>query len=106
MGNQGALVRWFRDISPLPIAELPNLRSPETKPNLRAPTLPLHLLLALIFFLLLTDFGLGLGPAYGGDVKYVYDELGRLVQVIDVQSGNSATYHYDAVGNLLSITTN
>lgn len=43
--------------------------------------------------------------AYAGDVKYVYDELGRLVQVIDVSSGNSATYHYDAVGNLLSITT-
>jgi len=42
--------------------------------------------------------------AYAGDVKYVYDELGRLVQAIDVPTGNSATYHYDAVGNLLSIT--
>jgi YD repeat-containing protein len=43
--------------------------------------------------------------ARGGDVKYVYDELGRLVQVIDATNGNTAIYKYDAVGNLLSITT-
>ncbi|HYL82632.1 MAG TPA: IPT/TIG domain-containing protein [Candidatus Angelobacter sp.] len=36
-------------------------------------------------------------------VQYVYDALGRLTQVID-SSGNVATYNYDAVGNLLSIT--
>jgi YD repeat-containing protein len=36
-------------------------------------------------------------------VRYIYDELGRLVGVIDA-SGNSATYHFDAVGNLLSIS--
>jgi len=36
-------------------------------------------------------------------VRYVYDELGRLVAVID-QSGAAAIYHYDAAGNLLSIT--
>jgi len=36
-------------------------------------------------------------------VRYIYDELGRLVGVID-PSGNAAAYHYDAVGNLLSIT--
>ena len=36
---------------------------------------------------------------------YIYDDLGRLVQVIDGQ-GNVATYNYDAVGNLLSITRN
>src|SRR6266853_4800347 len=36
-------------------------------------------------------------------VQYVYDALGRLTQVID-PSGNVATYNYDAVGNLLSIT--
>lgn len=39
----------------------------------------------------------------GGPVRYVYDEAGRLVGVIDA-SGNAAAYHYDAVGNLLSIT--
>ncbi len=36
---------------------------------------------------------------------YIYDDLGRLSQVIDGQ-GNVATYQYDAVGNLLSITRN
>lgn len=35
--------------------------------------------------------------------QYFYDELGRLGRVIDGQ-GNVATYEYDAVGNLLSIT--
>lgn len=38
-----------------------------------------------------------------GDVNYVYDALGRLVAVID-PSGDTATYQYDAVGNLLGIT--
>jgi YD repeat-containing protein len=41
--------------------------------------------------------------AQGGTIRYIYDELGRLVGVIDA-SGNAAAYHYDAVGNLLSIT--
>ena len=35
--------------------------------------------------------------------QYIYDDLGRLVQVVDGQ-GNVATYNYDAGGNLLSIT--
>ena len=37
------------------------------------------------------------------DIVYVYDELGRLVAVID-PSGDAAVYRYDAVGNLLSIS--
>src|SRR5262249_52661843 len=37
-----------------------------------------------------------------GPVQYVYDELGRLVAVIDA-NGNAAVYNYDAVGNILSI---
>lgn len=36
-------------------------------------------------------------------IRYIYDELGRLVGVINA-SGDAAVYHYDAVGNLLSIT--
>jgi YD repeat-containing protein len=36
-------------------------------------------------------------------IRYVYDELGRLVGVIDT-NGDAAVYQYDAVGNLLSIT--
>lgn len=35
-------------------------------------------------------------------IHYVYDELNRLVGVVD-QEGNVATYTYDAVGNLLHI---
>ena len=38
-----------------------------------------------------------------GQVRYVYDDAGRLVGVLD-PSGASATYVYDAVGNLLSIS--
>lgn len=38
-----------------------------------------------------------------GTIRYIYDELGRLVSVID-GAGDAAVYHYDAVGNLLSIT--
>jgi YD repeat-containing protein len=36
-------------------------------------------------------------------VQYFYDDLGRLTKAVD-PSGNVATYRYDAVGNLLSIT--
>ena len=43
--------------------------------------------------------------ASADQARYIYDDLGRLVQVIDGQ-GNVATYNYDAVGNLLSITRN
>jgi YD repeat-containing protein len=42
---------------------------------------------------------------YADQAQYIYDDLGRLSQVIDGQ-GNVATYNYDAVGNLLSITRN
>ncbi|HEY7291189.1 MAG TPA: IPT/TIG domain-containing protein [Vicinamibacterales bacterium] len=37
-----------------------------------------------------------------GPIQYVYDDLGRLISVSD-PSGDTAVYHYDAVGNLLSI---
>jgi YD repeat-containing protein len=36
-------------------------------------------------------------------VQYFYDDVGRLIRVVD-GSGNVATYAYDAVGNLLSIS--
>src|SRR5262249_39750638 len=35
-------------------------------------------------------------------IYYVYDELNRLVAVVDPQ-GNAATYSYDAVGNILRV---
>jgi YD repeat-containing protein len=37
--------------------------------------------------------------AVADQAQYIYDDLGRLSQVIDGQ-GNVATYTYDAVGNL------
>lgn len=43
--------------------------------------------------------------AVADQAQYIYDDLGRLSQVIDGQ-GNVATYTYDAVGNLPSITRN
>jgi YD repeat-containing protein len=40
-------------------------------------------------------------PAIAADIIYIYDELGRLVGVVD-PAGDAVTYRYDAVGNLLS----
>ena len=37
--------------------------------------------------------------AQAPSIYYVYDELNRLVAVVD-QQGNAATYTYDAVGNI------
>ncbi|HEY1525244.1 MAG TPA: Ig-like domain-containing protein [Candidatus Angelobacter sp.] len=39
----------------------------------------------------------------GSGIQYFYDDLGRLIKVVD-QSGNVATYTYDAVGNILKIS--
>lgn len=58
-------------------------------------------LLTNLFFMFLLGFTAGLWAQ--SNVQYVYDALGRLTQVID-PSGNTATYNYDAVGNLVSIT--
>ena len=41
--------------------------------------------------------------ANNNPIKYVYDDLGRLVAVID-PAGDTARYTYDSVGNLLSIS--
>jgi len=40
--------------------------------------------------------------AQAPSIYYVYDELNRLVAVVD-QQGNAATYSYDAVGNILRV---
>ena len=55
------------------------------------------ILLSLLLALLLSA-----APA-SADVIYLYDDLGRLVRVIR-EDGEAATYHYDAVGNILGIT--
>ena len=36
------------------------------------------------------------------EIRYFYDELGRLIAVMDEQ-GRTAIYEYDEVGNLLAI---
>src|SRR6184192_4018874 len=59
-----------------------------------------RILVILIFLFLL---GVASPLRAQSNVQYVYDALGRLTQVID-PSGNVATYNYDAVGNLVSIT--
>ena len=41
--------------------------------------------------------------AASADITYVYDRLGRLIGVVDPAS-DTAVYHYDAVGNLTSIS--
>ena len=40
--------------------------------------------------------------AQGQEIRYVYDELGRLIAVMDEQ-GRTAIYEYDEVGNILAI---
>ena len=47
------------------------------------------------------DFSLTAGN--NNPIRYVYDELGRLVAVID-PAADTARYTYDSVGNLLSIS--
>lgn len=43
-----------------------------------------------------------LAPIATGDVRYVYDVAGRLVQVV-APDGSSAQYHYDPAGNITGI---
>jgi YD repeat-containing protein len=40
--------------------------------------------------------------AQANDIRYAYDELGRLVQATDATAGQSVQYTYDAVGNITS----
>jgi YD repeat-containing protein len=61
-----------------------------------------HWIIGFAFALLLSaipaDTRAGAGP-----VTYAYDELGRLIAVVD-GAGSAAQYSYDAVGNLTAIT--
>jgi YD repeat-containing protein len=53
------------------------------------------------FIALLSLFALAAQPALA-EIKYFYDEAGRLIQVVD-HSGESAQYVYDAAGNITKI---
>jgi YD repeat-containing protein len=59
--------------------------------------------LGSIWALVITILATSLVSAQGGNISYIYDELGRLIAVVD-QNGETARYAYDAVGNLLSIS--
>jgi YD repeat-containing protein len=48
-------------------------------------------------------FSFGHLSAQQSRIYYFYDDLGRLIRIVD-EDGNAATYHYDAVGNILSIS--
>ena len=66
---------------------------PPAQPFLR------YLFLCVIFYFLFAPIT---NAQSANEIRYVYDEVGRLVAVIDLQ-GETATYNYDAVGNILSI---
>jgi YD repeat-containing protein len=52
---------------------------------------------------LLCALSVPLASPASADIRYLYDELGRLVRVIR-EDGEAASYHYDAVGNILQIS--
>jgi len=87
------------------IALLPLIRPPAARPRDH----PTHImaqsarraLVAVFALLLLGGFPQSAWPQQPV-IHYVYDDLGRLVGVVD-QDGNAATYTYDAVGNILAI---
>lgn len=76
-----------------PVASLPEFSS---VPKSRQSTLASRLLIPLALVV-----GLSASAAFA-DVQYVYDELGRLVQVIN-PSGTSVQYTYDAAGNITAV---
>ena len=57
---------------------------------------------ALLVLLWLIVGGFPIAAQSQGAVQYIYDDLNRLVGVVD-QQGQAATYSYDATGNLLKI---
>src|SRR5882724_4311488 len=68
-------------------------------PSHSIPLLPITVLLVCLALWI----GSHVQAQSGSDITNVYDELGRLVAVID-SVGETAVYTYDAVGNLLSIS--
>jgi YD repeat-containing protein len=59
----------------------------------------------LLIILLALSLALQAGRVHAQDPKivYIYDDLGRLVKVVNAETGEVAVYEYDAVGNILSI---
>ena len=87
-------------ITLLPLTRPPAAR-PRDHPTHTMAQSARRALVALFALLLLGGFPQSAWPQQPR-IHYVYDDLGRLVGVVD-QSGNAATYTYDAVGNILAI---
>ena len=62
-----------------------------------------HKFFSLLILSLALSLSVGHLHAQEPKVIYLYDDLGRLVRVVN-ENNECATYEYDAVGNLLSIT--
>ncbi len=74
-------------------------RGSGTRPVSRSPgSFPPSLTLLAALLVL----ALAASSASAQEIRYLYDDLGRLVGVVD-QQGNAAEYVYDAVGNILQI---
>src|SRR3989442_885998 len=71
---------------------------------MRGVRFPIRILAVLLAATLLLAIPIGhiAAQTSAASVIYVYDDLNRLIAVID-QQGNAATYTYDAVGNILRI---
>ena len=79
----------------------PNCNQRSTMTRINSPRRLRVISQCMVVFLGLLFFAF---PAWllADTAQYYYDELGRLVGVVDEQ-GDAAVYNYDAVGNLLSI---
>ena len=73
---------------------------PARRPALRQASAR-ALLAALVVCVLLADAHPASAQATQPSIFYVYDDLNRLIAVVD-QQGNASTCTYDAVGNILA----
>ena len=73
----------------------------DTLTNIRNNLSPTWATSFVVFLAITLSFGTLF--AQQSRIYYFYDDLGRLIRIVD-ENGNAATYHYDAVGNVLSIT--
>jgi YD repeat-containing protein len=65
--------------------------------SVKASGVKFGFLLCLFLLILL------IGPAFSDTVKYIYDNLGRLVMTVS-SSGTKVIYGYDQAGHLISVT--
>jgi YD repeat-containing protein len=59
--------------------------------------------LAMWFGVLLALASIGISSIQAATVQYIYDEVGRLIAIVD-PAGETTQYSYDDVGNILSVS--